>query len=134
MFDAIIRGTLGELGSAILDFYIDNQLLINGIIMFYAIVLVLAKRGYSVITEALKIEILRIHGNDIFAKNERNFKKSFKKINFDWDSIAKQTDMPIVSSKGSLIFKIKSVSFLQKHFTPEKVYEIIINTKDKSTN
>ena len=131
MFDAIIRGTLGELGSAILDFYIKNQLWINGIIIFYALVLVLAKRGYSAITDALKTEILRKHGEDFFAKSERNFKKSYNKIDFDWDSIAKQTYMPIVSAKGSLIFQIKSISVLKKHFTPEKVYEIFKNKKDK---
>ncbi len=131
MFEAIIRGTLGEFGSAILDYYINNQLWINGFIMLYALVLVLAKRGYSAITDALKTEILRKHGKDFFAKSERNFKKSYNKIDFDWSSIVKQTYMPIVSTKGSLIFQVKSVSSLKKHFTPEKVYDVFINKKDK---
>jgi len=129
MFDAIIRGSLGEIGSVILDFYIQNALWINGILLLYAIILMFARRGYSEIKKTIIREFTNHYGESIYGKSEKNFRKSMEQLQLNWESIAKQTRMPIISIDKSLFFKIKSPAMLRKHFTPEKVYSFIKNER-----
>lgn len=124
MFDAIIRGTLGNFGSAILDFYIDYALWINSVLLFYALILLLAKRGYTRIKEAIKNALIHHYGEAISGKNERNFIKAVERFEFDWRLLAKEAKMPILSPEKALYFRVKSPAFLEKHFTPEKIYTL----------
>jgi hypothetical protein len=124
MFDAIIRGTLGNFGSAILDFYIANALWINTVILFYALILVYAKRGYTRIKDVVKNELIHQFGESISGKSERNFIKAVERFQFDWKSLAKETKIPILSTEKALYFRFKSPAVLEKHFTPEKIYAL----------
>ena len=125
MFDAIIRGSLGEIGSAILDFYIQNALWINGILLIYGLSLVFAKRGYTKIKEEIIREVTNHFGEAVYGKNEKNFKKAMDRIQLNWESIANQTRMPVISVNNSYFFRKKTHTFLREHFTPEKVYSLI---------
>lgn len=129
MIDAIIRGSLGEFWSSILDFYIQYSFWINGIILFYALILVLAKRGYSKIKEVIIQEIIKQFGEAILSKNENNFRKSMIRSDLDWKWVAGQTRIPIISTSKSLIFRIKSAKFLKEHFTTERLYNLLKSEK-----
>lgn len=129
MIDAIIRGSLGEFWSSILDFYIQYSFWINGIILFYALILVLAKRGYSKIKEVIIQEIIKQFGEAILSKNENNFRKSMIRSDLDWKWVADQTRIPIISTSKSLIFRIKSAKFLKEHFTTERLYNLLKSEK-----
>jgi hypothetical protein len=132
MIDVIIRGSFGEFGSAILDFYIQYAFWINGIILVYALILVIAKRGYSVIKDTVLQKVIQQHGETVLSKNENNFRRAMDRMGFDWDSLSKQTKSPIFSAGKSLLFKIKSPENLKSHFTPEKIYSLIKEVKEKS--
>jgi len=131
MFDAIIRGTLGSFGSAILDFYIEYALWINSVLLFYALFLVVAKRGYTRIKEVIKHELIAHYGEGISGKNERNFIKAVERFQFDWQSLAKATKTPILSTEKALYFQFKSPAFLKKHFTPEKIYALFSEDREE---
>lgn len=127
MIDAIIRGTLGSFGSAILDFYIDHALWINGIILLYALALVYGKRGFAEVKTAIKNDLVNQFGDQVFSKSEKNFIKALQHYHIDWESIAKQTKIPIISVENSLFFWIKTPSALKKYFLPEKLYLLYKN-------
>jgi hypothetical protein len=131
MFDAIIRGTLGGLGSAILDFYINNALWINSILLLYALVVVYAKRGYTEVKAAIKNDLLNQFGDQVFSKNEKNFIKALDRYHINWESIAKQTAIPIISVEKSLVFWIKTPASLKKYFVPEMLYQLYKEDKDQ---
>jgi hypothetical protein len=131
MFDAIIRGTLGNFGSAILDFYIDYALWINSVLLFYALFLMVAKRGYTRIKEVIKHELIAHYGEGISGKNERNFIKAVERFQFDWQALAKETKSPILSPEKALYFRSKSPAFLKKHFTPEKIYALFREDREQ---
>lgn len=131
MFDAIIRGTLGNFGSAILDFYIDNALWINTVLLFYALFLVFAKRGYTRIREIIKHELIAHYGEGISEKSERNFIKAVERFQFDWQALAKETKTPILSTEKALYFRFKSPAYLEKHFTPEKIYALFCEEREQ---
>jgi hypothetical protein len=131
MFDAIIRGTLGNFGSAILDFYIANALWINTALLAYALILVVAKRGYHRIKEIIKYELIQHYGEGFSEKNERNFIKAVRRFQFDWQALAKETKIPILSTEKAVYFRFKSPAFLKKHFTPEKIYSLFSEEKEQ---
>jgi hypothetical protein len=131
MLDIIIRGTLGELGTAILDFYIENVIWINGIILLYALVLMLARKGYNQIKQGVQTELVSQFGKDVFVKSEKNFKKVMERANLDWDALAKQTRMPIISANKSFFFKVKSPDVLKDLFSADKAYALFKQEKQQ---
>jgi hypothetical protein len=124
MLDAIIRGTLGDAGTAVLDFYIDNALWINAILLFYAFCLVFAKRAYLKIKQAIKADLVQAYGESIMAKREKNFVKAVERHRFNWNMLAKETPIPFISPDNSLLFWFKSPNSLKKHFTAERMFQI----------
>lgn len=132
MFDAIIRGTLGDVGTAVLDFYINNAMWINAILLLYAFCLVLAKRGYLHIKEAIKKELVQAYGESITAKREKNFIKAVERHRFNWNMLAKETPIPFISPDNSVLFWFKSPNSLKKHFTAERIFQIFYQTEHPS--
>jgi hypothetical protein len=125
MIDAIIRGMLGEAGSALLDLYLENAYWINAIVFIYAILLLIAKLGYQKIVTAIKSAMVDRFGEEIRNKNEKWYKKALEKNSLDWEKISNQTWIPIISIKGALGFRIKTPKNLRNTFTPETIYEAI---------
>ena len=132
MIDAIIRGSFGAFGSALLDFYIQYSLWINGIILVYTLILVIAKRGYSVIKDAILQKVIQQHGETVLLKNENNFRRVMARTDLDWESISQQTKIPIFSTSKSFLFRIKSSTSIKETFTPEKIYSLIMDLKENS--
>lgn len=124
MTDAITRGLLGDFGSRILDFYIENALWINAIILLYAVSLILAKQGYAKITQIIKMELVAVYGEEVQNKNVRWFNKTLERSPLDWREISKKTWIPIVSNKKSSGWFIKTPNALKKSFPPEKVHDL----------
>jgi hypothetical protein len=125
MIDAIIRGSLGEFGSALLDLYLENAFWINGIVFIYAVILLIAKQGYRKIASAIKLAMMEKYGEDIEKKDANWYKKVLEKNDLDWENIASQTWIPVISTKGALGFRIKSVEHLKEDFTPEIIHQTI---------
>jgi len=48
MINAFIRSSIGSLGRAIMDFYIENSLIINAIILMYAFLVFIGHRNYYI--------------------------------------------------------------------------------------
>lgn len=44
MFENIVRSVLGDWGSGVLDFYIENQLIINLVILTWGVVMMVLRR------------------------------------------------------------------------------------------
>lgn len=125
MIDAIIRGSLGEFGSALLDFYIENNVWINGLILLYALLLVLAKGSYKKIREALRNHLVAAFGERASDKNTSWYQKTLERSSLDWGSIGKAAWFPLISPEKSLWFKLKNPATLKALFTPEKISEIM---------
>ncbi len=127
MIDAIIRGGLGELGSALLDLYIENAVWINTIVFLYALALIMGKLAYQKIISGIRSEMIDRFGEDIEDKSENWYKKVLEKNNLDWEEISSQTWIPIISTKGAIGFQVKKTEQLEELFTPEKIYEALHN-------
>jgi hypothetical protein len=129
MIDAIIRGMLGEAGSAVLDLYLEHAFWINAILLLYALMLLVAKQGHRKVISAIKSAMLDKFGQEIENKNENWYKKVLEKNGLDWEEIAQQTWIPIISTNGTLGFRIKTPGRLKNIFTPEKIYKAITDAQ-----
>jgi hypothetical protein len=124
MIDAIVRGSLGKLGSIILDFYINNAFLINGLILIYAIALVLANQARKKIEDGIKEYFTDNFGQDLSKKSESWFAKNLERKSLDWEHLSELTWMPFISPKKSFGFKSKSTKSLSEIFTPEYIKKL----------
>ncbi len=130
MIDAMVRGSLGKLGSAILDFYQTNSLLVNGIILFYLLVLILGRQTYAILKTHIKEYLLQRYGEDVQNKSNRWFKKTLEKNDLDWQALSKSSWMPIIVSPKSLMVRFKSIKNLKKIFTSEQIAALFKNQAD----
>lgn len=121
MIDTIIRGSLGKLGTAFLDFYLNNALWINGLVLLYAVVLVLANHGRKKIEDGVKQYFIDHYGQDLENKGSSWFAKTLERNPLDWENLSKLTWLPIISVKKSFGFTMKSPKSLTKIFTPEYI-------------
>lgn len=121
MINAIIRGTLGTAGNAILDFYLANAMWINGIFLIYALIVLLGKLSVNKLDRALKEKLIQEHGEDVRGKNASWYKKTFTRQELDWAWLSHQSRIPLLSTKGSVVFKIKNMENLRAIYTPERM-------------
>jgi len=131
MIDTVIRGMLGKFGSALLDTYIEYNLLINGIVLFYALIYLLGKRVFKAIHQEVMLEMTRKHGGDLSLKSIGWFRKTMERNPLDWQKIRKITKLPFISLPGSLLIRGKSEKVLQKYFSAE-VVAALFKVKDEA--
>jgi hypothetical protein len=68
MIDALIRGTLGTVGTHLLDFYVQNSLWINALLFVYAILVIFARRNYGQVARHILADFHRKHGDKLDRK------------------------------------------------------------------
>jgi len=123
MIYAFIRSFLGDFGRAVMDFYIQNSLWINTLLLGYALLVVIAHRNYFIALEKIFTHmrtsnekftqegIIKLTGND------------HKKIN--WEEIRKSIKFPLISEPRSWGIKWINSSYLQREFTMEKLNQFL---------
>ena len=90
MIDVITRGSLGELGSLLLDFYITNALWINSIVAIYAVLVVWAHQGYQKVGNRIKEILISTYGESVKNKSEAWFTKTLERSDINLDMLARQ--------------------------------------------
>jgi hypothetical protein len=126
MIDAFIRATLGPWGTAVLDFYISNSLWINGLILLYAFLVVLARRTFELGRHTL-IASLRSSYDSQFEKKEPSaVLKVLEKINIPWDQALGSSYFPFVTPPGSIWIYPKSLVTIQKLLSLEQLAERLV--------
>lgn len=121
MVDILTRGSLGEFGSLLLDFYIANAIWINTIVAVYAIFVVFAHRAYAKTGERIKELLITTYGESVKNKNEGWFSKTLAKSDLDWDEINTYVKTPVISPLKSIALKFKSAKSIKKLFGPSEI-------------
>jgi hypothetical protein len=121
MINAFIRSSVGSLGRAIMDFYIENSLIINAIILLYAFLVFIGHRNYYLALDVIMKEV----GIDLESKKKQKISQStLEKI--EWENIKKSIRLPFVSIPKKWGLFLCDEKFLKKEFTAEKL-NILIN-------
>jgi hypothetical protein len=130
MIFAFIRSSIGSIGRALMDFYIANSFVINGLILLYAFVVFVSQRIYLQILQRIFIS-LNIIKSDEKAKVIRKVGAAdFAAIS--WPEIRKGIWFPFISAPGKWTFSLFSNKYLETEFTLEKINSFIkIAEKEK---
>ncbi len=121
MIIGLIRGTIGTWGSAILDFYVSNGLWINGFILLYALLVVLARRAFDLGWQSLVTSLQSQQGRQFVGKNWKSMIKAMESSNLPWDRVLGRNWFPFMTPPGSIWIYPKNRETFQKLLTPERL-------------
>jgi hypothetical protein len=123
MIYAFIRAYIGGFGRALMDFYIANSLVINGLILGYALIVFISQRNYYFALERIIIEL------GIIKEGEKN--KLIRKVNstdysgLQFDKVRKGIWFPFISEPKKWTFKFCTANYLKSEFSLEKINQFI---------
>ncbi|HQN05812.1 MAG TPA: hypothetical protein PK174_10385 [Anaerolineaceae bacterium] len=134
MIDAFIRSILGDWGNAALDFYIANSLWINGIILLYALFVILAHRNYKRITNSVFTYLNEKYGSQLHKKGKGSLVLMMKKAGIPWNEIIKRSWIPFLAPPGSIRLYLSNEKTIDKLLPLEKIAELIQKKEGESSS
>ena len=123
MVNIFIRGMLGTGGSAILDFYLAHSFWINGLILLYALLIVLARRSFEASSQLLIRSLQSKYGPQFEKRGSAAILKILKKMTIPWDQALGNSSFPFLTPPGSIWIYPRSPVTLQKFLTLEQLAE-----------
>lgn len=126
MIDALTRTFLGSAGSAALDYYRQNALWINSLILLYALLVVFARRNYRVILETLISDFYQKYGEKLAKKSRGEIRGLLEKSNIPWEDGIKTGWFPFVAASQGFIIHPKSLKTLQRLFPLDTLVDAVV--------
>ncbi|MDP2965406.1 MAG: hypothetical protein Q8N39_05120 [Pelolinea sp.] len=123
MIYAFIRSFIGGFGRALMDFYIANSLVINGLLLGYALIVFISHRNYFLALERIIVEL------GLIKEGEKN--KLIRKVNssdytgLQWDKVRKGIWFPFISEPKKWTFRFCTTHYIKSEFSLEKINQFI---------
>ncbi len=128
MVDVVVRSFIGEWGQRILDFYLDNSLWINGLVLLYFVIIVFARRNYRFIIISL-VENLKVkYGSQLKGENPKQISKQLTRIDIPWDTALKTSSFPFITPPGGFRPYLKNEKTFHKLLSNETLAEVIVES------
>lgn len=128
MVDVVVRSFIGEWGQRILDFYLDNSLWINGLVLLYFVIIVFARRNYRFIIISL-VENLKVkYGSQLKGENPKQISKKLTRIDIPWDTALKTSSFPFITPPGGFRPYLKNEKTFHKLLSNETLAEVIVES------
>lgn len=121
-----VRSTLGASGAAVLDFYVLNSLWINGLVLLYALLVVLSRRTFDLSRQSLVASLQSRYGREFEGEKPRSVLKALKKIGIPWDQALGSSSFPFMAPPGSIRIYSKNPATLQKLLPLEKLADLLV--------
>lgn len=128
MVDVILRSFIGEWGGRILDFYVENSLWINGIVLLYFLFIVFARRNYRHIIISLVQNLKEKYSNQLKGENPKQISKQLTRLDIPWDEALKTSSFPFVTPPGGFRPYLKNEKTFHKLLSNETLAEVIIES------
>ena len=119
----MVRSMIGVFGRALMDFYIANSLVINGLILGYALIVYISQRNYFFALERIIVEL------GLIKEGEKN--KLIRKVNssdytrLKWDMVRKGIWFPFISEPKKWTFRFCTTNYLKSEFSLDKINQFI---------
>lgn len=128
MIDSFVRGLLGTSGSMLLDFYVANSLWINGLVLLYALGVVLARRAFDRSRHVLIALLRRDYAQHFEQRSASSVLNTLKRIPIPWEQAAAGSSFPFITPPGSFRVHRKSPAALQRLLPLEALAELLIRS------
>ncbi|MEO8356155.1 MAG: hypothetical protein ABI621_09590 [Chloroflexota bacterium] len=126
MIDALIRGTLGTAGTALLDLYVQNSFWVNLILFAYAILVIFARRNYARVASHILADFLQKHGDKLARKSPKEIRALLLKWKIPWENGMQAGWFPFISSPQGILLRLKSDQTFQKIFPVDVLVDAIV--------
>jgi len=129
---AFVRSLIGNFGRRLMDFYIQNSLLINSLVLLYGLVVFISRRNYFVILEKLILEIK--------SKNPKFEKSVIKKISkrdyesISWETVRGEIKFPLFAAPKKWKLCVSSEKKIQEEFTIDVINNMLARLGNKQEN
>jgi len=97
MFDSILRTILGGYGEVLLDFYLEHNLIINGIIFLYAIIVSFSYKSYRHALSQLVAFLQENHMQRLKNKTVKELVYLLEKLDLPWDDAINAYWFPLIA-------------------------------------
>ncbi len=121
----IIQGFIGEWGVKIGDWYFANSLWINGALLFYALLIYIARKNYQTVTDFLLREIIEEISPTMKSWSKSEISKKIKHIDIPWEEARKKVVVPLFTIPGSYVPKLVSIDQIKKTYSMDFFIETI---------
>jgi hypothetical protein len=130
MIDSFVRSILGTWGNIVLDFYLHNDLLINALVLFYAVLVFLGRTSYQRSAQFLTEWYLEKNGRETRSKTKNNLGKLIDNGKIPWASTVSAYWFPLITPPNRFVFFIKNERAVERIFRKEALVDIL-HAKDK---
>ena len=124
MIDAFIRSMLGTWGNSVLDFFVQNNLWISALILFYGVCVFLGRRSYQRSASFLVNWFQEEYSNSARSKSRKNLIQWIEKEEIPWGLTKKAFWFPLITPPNRFVLYIKDQQTLQKLFNKETLASI----------
>lgn len=126
MIDALIRRSLGTLGSSLLDFYIEYNFWINLALFVYVILILFARRNYFQVGKFILADFIHQHGEKLPKKSPKEIRSMLLRWNIPWEHGMRAGWFPFISFPQGLLLRFKSNRTFQKIFPIDVLVEMVV--------
>jgi hypothetical protein len=119
MIDVLVRGFLGEWGQAILDFYQQNSVWINAIILLYFLIVILSQNNYKQTLTSLILAIEEKYPGQFDKKTSKEIIRILGKKELPWQAVINTSKWPFIATPRQFYPHAKNESSLKKLITIE---------------
>jgi len=131
MIRAFIESLLGNAGRAIFNFYEENSLVINGIIIFYGLCVYLAHQAFHAMLKKIKHQLDFKEGKEM---GKEKLGTIIDRSELNWDDIKKAAWFPLIAIQGKIAIHLKNKANLQKIFSRGNLVILLIKPdQEKAT-
>ncbi len=128
MINVIIRSMIGTWGNVLLDQYIANGFWINGLILLYALLVILSRRNYDNNLRSLVIELQNLYGDQIAKKGAGSILAKLKNSPIPWEGSLKISAFPFLTPPGSVRLYQNNPQNFEKFVPLETLAELLQQT------
>ena len=126
MIDALIRRSLGTVGSSLLDFYLEYNFWINLALFAYVILILFARRNYLQVGRFIVADFILQHGEKLSKKSPNQIRAMLQRWNIPWEHGMKSGWFPFISFPQGLLLYFKSNRTFQKIFPIDVLVEMVV--------
>ncbi|WP_139044436.1 hypothetical protein [Leptolinea tardivitalis] len=126
---SIIHGFIGDFGMKVGDLYYANSLWINGIILFYALIVYISWRNYERVHEVIISSILEQLEPKLKNWSKSEITRNLKSVSIPWDKARKTIKIPLLAKSGTFLPKFASMGTIMALFPSDVLIQILREKK-----
>jgi len=123
MIYAFIRSLIGEVGRAILGFYVENSLGINTLVLCYGLLEFIAHRNYYMVLEKIILDLRE--NNQKFANSQIKKVSTKEYERLRWEMIRHKIWFPLLSEPQKATIQACTIKNLNKIFSLNKLNQLL---------